>query len=126
MQTLSANVNDNISGVAFNDLYLDPDGNLSVSFDLQAVLEGCAQAAQTLLGEILLNTAQGIPYFQTVWAGVPNSQQFNAALRSAFLNVPNVTQVISLITTQENNTLTYSAVIQTIYGVTPVTGVING
>lgn len=124
MQTLSTNVNNNIPEVAFNDLYLNSDGNISVSYDLQAVLEGCAQAAQTLLDELIFNINQGIPYFQTLWIGVPNIQQFNAALRTAFLNVPNVIEVISLITSQVDNQLNYSAVIQTAYGPSGVTGVI--
>lgn len=125
MQTLAANVNDNITGVAFNDLYLDGDGNIAMSFDIQAALEACAQAAQTLLGEIVLDTTQGIPYFQTIWAGVPNVAQYNAALRNALLGVPNVLEVVSLITSQDANTLNYSAVIRTSFGTSGFTGVIN-
>ncbi len=126
MQTLSANVNDDIPGVGFNDLYLDADGNISMSYDIQAVLQACAQAAQTLLGEMVFNTDQGIPYFQTVWVGVPNVQQFTAALRAAFLTVPNVVEVISLITSQINNVLNYTAIIRTTYGNGPVVGTISG
>ena len=116
MRTLAANVNNNIAGVAFNDLYLDGDGNITVSLDTQAVLEGCAQAAMTLLGEMVLNTDQGIPYQQVIWVGVPNIQQFNAALRVAFLSEPNVIEVVSLTTNQTGNTLNYSATIRTFFG----------
>lgn len=127
MRTLAANINNSIPGVAFNDLYLDGDGNIVMSFDIKAVEEACAQAAQTLLGEVIYNIAQGIPYFQTLWIGVPNTPQFEAALRTAFLNVPNVVEVVSLLTTQDNNTLNYSAVIRTTFGSTGITGVIiNG
>lgn len=125
MLAFSANVNGNIPKVAFNDIYLDADGNLSLSYDIQAVLQACAQAAQTLLGELIYNVDQGIPYFQTLWIGTPNIQQFNGALRSAFLNVPNVLQVLSLITSQVNNTLQYTAVIQTTFGSSGLTGVIQ-
>lgn len=121
-QTLSANVNSTIPNVAFNDIYLDSDGNISLSFDLQAVLQACAQAAQTILGEMVFNVNQGIPYFQTLWIGVPNTQQFNAALRVAFLSVTGVIEVVSLITSQDGNTFSYTAVIRTIYG----SGGING
>jgi hypothetical protein len=124
MQTLAANVNNNIPGVKVNDLYLDGDNNISMSFDLQAALEACSQAAETLLGEMIFNTDQGIPYFQTVWVGVPNIQQFNAALRSAFLSVPNVVEVVSLITSQVEDELTYTAVIRTAFGSGPVVGTI--
>jgi len=124
-QTLSANVNNTIPGVAYDDLYLNNQGNISVSYNLQAVLEACAQAAQTLLGEMIFNVNQGIPFLQTVWVGVPNIQQYTAALRGAFLAVGGgglVVEVISLVTSQVNNTLTYNAIIRTIYG----SGAING
>lgn len=122
MQTLSANVNNNIPGVTYDDIYLDSKGNISLSFDMQAVLEACAQAAQTVLGEIIFNVNQGIPFFQTVWNGVPNLQQYTAALRLAFLNVPNVVEVVSLMTNQVNNELQYTAVIRTIYGTGGISG----
>lgn len=122
MKTLSANVNNNIPGVAYDDLYLDSNNNISVSYDLEAVLEGCAQAAQTVLGEIIFNVNQGIPFFETVWIGVPNIQQYTAALRVAFLNVPNVVEVVSLMTSQVNNELTYTAVIRTAFGSGGISG----
>ena len=122
MKTLSANVNNNIPGVAYDDIYLDSNHNLSVSYDLEAILEACAQAAQTVLGEIIFNINQGIPFFEVVWIGVPNIQQYIAALRVAFLNVPNVVEVVSLMTSQVDNTLSYTAVIRTIYGSGGISG----
>jgi hypothetical protein len=130
-QTLSANINNDISGVAFNDIYLDASGNISISTDQQALLEECAQVARTLLGELVFNTSLGIPYFETVWTGVPNTAQFLAALRTSFLNVNGVLEIVSLTAIQGtnssftpslNDTLTYTAVIRTIFG----TGVLNG
>ena len=105
-----------------NDLYLDNNGNLAIVYDLTATLQACAQAAKTLLGEMVLNINQGIPYFQTVWVGVPNQQQFNAALRGAFFSVAGVVEVVSLMTQQVNNALQYTAVIRTIYGTGGLTG----
>lgn len=124
-QTLASNVNNNISGVAPNDIYLNSLGNLAVSFDQQALLEACAEAARTMLGEMIFNVDQGIPYLQTAWIGVPNIPQFTAALRTAFLAVGGgrlVLEVVSLVTQQVNNQLNYNAIIRTIYGV----GGING
>jgi hypothetical protein len=123
--TLSANVNNNIPGVAFNDLYLDSQGNIAVSTDLQAILEECAQAARTLLGECIYNTNIGVPYEQVLWVGVPNIEQFTAALRQTFLGVDGVTEVTSLIVSQSPSTsilsqsadmISFTAIIQTIYG----------
>lgn len=120
--SVASNVNDNIPGVAPNDIYLDAMGNIALAVDLQAVLQACAQAAQTLLGEMIYNTNQGIPYEQTVWVGVPNIQQFTASLRAAFLAVSNVVEVVSLITSQVDNTLAYTAVIRTNFGTGGISG----
>lgn len=129
--SLSCNVNGTIPGVAYNDIYLNAEGNISLSTDLQAVLEECSQAAKTLLGEQIFNTNVGIPYQQAVWIGVPNIQQFTAALRQTLLSIREVTQVISIVTGRSiatvnsvpnQPTLTYSVLLTTIYG----NGAING
>lgn len=121
-QTIASNVNNDIPGVAPNDIYLDAQGNIAMSFDLQAVLEECAQVAKTLLGELVFNTDLGIPFFETVWDGVPNIPQYTASLRSSILSVNGVIEIVSLLTTVESDTLNYTAVIRTIYG----TGAISG
>lgn len=99
-----------------NDIYLDSVGNLALVYDLTAITQQCQQVAKTLLGEMIYNVNQGIPYQQTLWVGVPNIGQYTSALRSAFLAVDGVLEVVSLITSQSENTLTYTAVIRTIYG----------
>lgn len=114
-QTLSVNAN--------NDIYLNKDGNISISRDIDAVLQACQQAAQTILGEMVLQVDQGIPYFETVWSGIPNLQQWTSALRSAWLNVANVVQVESLVTSQQDDKLIYSAIIRTTFG---AGGITNG
>jgi hypothetical protein len=85
-------------------------------------LQDCAQVAKLQLGEAVLNTNLGVPYFQTVWNGVPNIQQFTSSLRSAFLSVTGVVEVVSLITSQTDNVLSYTAVIRTIYGSGGISG----
>lgn len=126
-QTLSCNVNNNPEFGANNDIYLDQQGNIAISRDLNAVLEECSQVAKTILGEMIFNTDLGVPYFETVWVGVPNVTQFNASLRQSFLNVNGVLEVISLLTSQggdgsPSDRLTYTAIIRTIFG----TGAVNG
>ncbi len=129
-QTLSSNVNNDIPGVAPNDIYLDQYGNISLSFDQECLLQECSQVARTLLGEMIFNTDLGVPYFETVWEGVPNIAQFTASLRQSFLNVAGVIEVVSLTTERDkntklntpyNDTLTYTAIIRTIYGTGVVT-----
>ena len=104
-----------------NDIYLNNDGNIAILTGLAAVLQSCQQYAQAQLGEMVLQTDQGVPYMQSVWGGVKNIQQFTAALRAAFLSVPDVLEVVSLLTSQVNNVLIYNAVIRTIYGSGAVT-----
>ena len=99
-----------------NDLYLNAEGNIAYAYDLTAIIQQCQQAAKTLLGEMVYTTNQGLPYFQTVWTGTPNIAQYTAALRRAFLAVGGVLEVVSLMTSQTNNTLSYTAMIRTIYG----------
>ncbi len=105
-----------------NDLYLGIDGNISISLDLEAVLQNCAHVVKVRLGEVVLNTDQGIPYFETVWNGIPNIIQFESAARSAILGVNGVTEVISFKTFIIDDALEYTAVIKTLYG----EGTING
>lgn len=128
--TIAANVNNSIQGVAFNDIYVDDKNNIATVTDLQSLLQQCSQVARTLLGECIFNVNIGIPYEQVVWVGVPNVEQFTAALRQAFLSIAGVVEVVSLMVTQQSNTLTpsqsadmitFTAIINTIYG----TGVIQ-
>lgn len=119
---ISANVNGTLAGIAYNDIYLDSNGNLALSSGLQAILENCSQAAKTRLGELVLNTQQGIPYFTTLFIGVPLVEAFNAALTSAWLAVNGVLEVLSVVTTQSGNTFFYTATIRTSAG----TGDVNG
>ncbi len=113
-KTLSVNEN--------NDLYLGIDGNISVSIGLRAVLEDCEHVIKTRLDEVALNTDQGIPYFQTVWNGIPNLIQFQAAVRVAILQIADVVEVVSLNTKIVDDAVEYRAVIRTTYG----EGTING
>ncbi len=116
MTTKSFSVNEN------NDIYLDKNGNLAISVDLKAVSEIVAQKVKTKLGELIFNTASGIPYFETIWAGTPRALQFQSAIRQASLSLPEVTQVNNFTFTQTGDVFSYSMNIETIYG----TAVING
>lgn len=107
---------------ASNDIYIGGDGNLVIDRDTQAVLTACAQTVKTRLGEMVLAVNDGLPYFETVFTGVPNIPQFEMALRTAILAVPGVNEILSLTTSQAGDVLSYTAVILTIYG----QGVLNG
>lgn len=105
-----------------NDLYIGDDGNIAVVFNLQGTLQACEHAAKTKLGEMIFSTDQGVPMFELVFVGVPNLQQYEAAVRATLLSVAGVDDIVSFLMDLVDNELTYTAVIKTIYG----TGSING
>lgn len=118
VQTFAVNEN--------NDLYIDDNGNIAIVYNQEAILQACKQAALTLLGEMVLQTNQGIPYMQAVWVGVPSIPAFEGALRASWLSVSGVTGISQLTTivgpymppgTNISITaLSYSATINTIFG----------
>ena len=121
-----------------NDMFVDESGNIAIVYDLQAVLQICKQVALTLLGEMVLQTDQGIPYRTAVFVGVPNLPLFEGALRAAWLATSGVSSVPKLTTTYgpltiPNTTVTtngvsYSATIDTIFGTGDIAseGIFNG
>lgn len=113
-QTFAAN--------ADNDLFIGADDRLAIVTGLAAVEQAAAQAARTILAEMVLATDQGLPYFEAVWVGQPNIAQFEVALRSAVNAVQDVVAVASLSIEQVGDELRYSAEIETIYG----PGIVNG
>jgi hypothetical protein len=105
-----------------NDIFIGPDGALSVVTDLQAVLFACAQAVQAQLGEMMLAVDEGMPNFQTIWNGAPNLVQFEAYLRRTLTAVEGVNSVETVTIEVGGRALRYVATIATIYG----PGVVNG
>lgn len=105
-----------------NDLLIASDGRLSISADLEAVLQACEQAAKAQLAEMVLAVDQGVPTFQTVWNGAPNVAQFEAYLRRQLQNVEGVREVSALEVSVSDNVLSYTATILTQFG----QGAING
>lgn len=105
-----------------NDLFIGEDGSLAILSAREAVMNGCERIAYTMLGELQFEQERGMPNFQVVWVGAPNINQFEASLVPLLEAVPDVVRVQSLETSVQNNVLTYTATIQTIYG----TGILNG
>jgi hypothetical protein len=105
-----------------DDLYLDDAGNIAIVTGLEAVLQNCAHAVKAQLGEMILQTDQGMPDFQVIWNGNPNVSQFEASLREIILAQPNVISISELTTVINNNILSYTITIVTDFG----EGAING
>lgn len=99
-----------------NDIFINSSGLLDIQTGITATLQACAQISKAQLGEMVLAAQEGIPNFQVVWVGVPNLAQFEAYLRSAILSVEGVENILNLTTSVQNNVLSYTAVILTVYG----------
>lgn len=117
-QTLQLNAN--------NDLVLNSSNSLTMLSGIDAVSAACNTAAQTQLGECVLQTGQGLPNFQAVWIGVPDYAIWQSYLENTLLNVSGVATVQSVNLTQNAGVLSYAAEINTIYGNITVSGALNG
>ena len=106
-----------------NDIFLDSEGNISISRDAKAVEFACKNAAQTLLGEMIYRTDEGMPNFETVWGGIPNIPQFKASLISTLLSVSDVIEVDDPVVTIKDNILSYNVTILTAFGPGEITNV---
>lgn len=106
-----------------NDITLGADGNVAIFKGVRAIEALCDAAAQTLLGEMVLQVDQGLPNFQVVWKpGQPNVAQFQAALRIALQNIEGVIGVPEIKTSTTDGTLAYTAKINNIYGTVTING----
>lgn len=100
-----------------NDIFIGNDGNISTSSGIDAVMQACEQAAKTQLGEMIFQTTQGIPNFETIWSSDRSAiPEFESALRSTLLAVQDVGYIKSLDIKFDDGKLIYMAVINTIYG----------
>ena len=114
MRTLNVN--------ADNDLVLNELGYLSFATDIDAVLLTARQYASTLLGEMIHNADQGVPYFGVAFGSSPNIAQFEAGLRRRLLQCPGVIRIDELTAQQVEDVLGYTATITTEFGQGKVNG----
>lgn len=112
-QTFGVNAN--------NDIYIGANGNLVILQGQAAVGAACASASRASLGEEVLATTSGIPFFQAIFVGVPNLQAANAALIQTLEQVDGVISVTSVTSSITKNALgkavwAYVATIESEYG----------
>jgi hypothetical protein len=105
-----------LSADSTNDIFIAGDGNLSSSAGIDAVLQLCKHAMQTMLNEMIYDYSDGLPNFKVIWDGSPNLLQFNVAGRAALQAVAGVVRVVSFESAVTNNVLKYRADIQTQFG----------
>lgn len=102
------NVNSN------NDIHLGNDGNLSIVSGERASKNRCEHYAKALRGEMLHKLDMGIPYWKTTFGRQADIPLFEAAFRDRLRELDDVISIVSFFIA--DNSLNYTALIQTIYG----------
>lgn len=116
-QTLACNGN--------NDLYL-PDGrNLEFLTGAQACAQNLEQKSLMRLGENQYNTNDGVDYMGTIFTPQPDYDAARQSLSKNLLECPDTLSINSLTITISGDVFEYEADVQTIYGSTPTTNVVN-
>ncbi|AVL75500.1 MULTISPECIES: hypothetical protein [Enterobacterales] len=104
------NVNSN------NDIHLGNNGNLSIVSGERASKNRCEHYVKALRGEMLHKLDMGIPYWKTTFGRQADIPLFEAAFRDRLRELDDVISVVSFSALIADNSLNYTAVIQTIYG----------
>lgn len=98
-----------------NDLYLVNYG-LAIGEDKQAVAQIVNNVLKTQRGEVSYDTSRGIPYLETVLGDNPDVNLWASYMIAAIKSIEYVNRVVSFIPNVQDNTLTYTSRISTIYG----------
>jgi len=97
-------------------------GALQFANNIDSVLQNCDHAMRQQIGELRYDQTKGIEYFDNVFNGTPNYQLFRFQAIQELESVSGVVRVLSLSYTVQSGLLSYSAEIQTDYGVGNVNG----
>lgn len=76
------------------DLKLDSSGNIAAASGAYAVAQDVACALRLFAGELWYDTAQGVPYFETILGFLPSRGFLMAKFSEAALGVPGVVSVV--------------------------------
>lgn len=97
-------------------------GKFVVVYDIDVVLQNCDHVMRQQLGELQYSQSTGIEYFDNVFTGTPNYQQFKYQAITQLEAVPGVVSVESFDYSVSGSVLSYTAVIKTEYGVGSISG----
>lgn len=97
-------------------------GNLTFLTGAAAVGQDCLTAMRSQLGEMQYEMQNGMPYRQHVFNNQFNPAGFEAAARRVIGGVTGVDKITQFLMDVTDNTLSYVAEIETIYGPTFING----
>ncbi|WP_041937510.1 hypothetical protein [Bordetella avium] len=105
-----------------NDFVVLPNGNLALETGINAVAQEARHFAATAKREMIHAFDQGVPFLREAFSKQPNLAQFEAALRRRLLELDEVDEVQSLDVAIDGESLKYTAVLNTAYGVVTLDG----
>lgn len=113
MTSFAVNVYRGNDGIAFNDIYLDENGQLAIVYDEADIYQTCANAILLARGDFTFNTQLGIPYevYRTEQLNIVNNLKLD--MLQALLGVDGVAEV-EQITFEEDRQLRALNVVCTI------------
>lgn len=97
------------------DIYMDSTRNIGTVRDKSAVQQSCLLASQMLSGEYPFDINKGVKYLQSLFQN-KNPYEFEQSMIDNLMTVPNVKGVRDFRMLQLDDTLQYSASIETTYG----------
>lgn len=97
------------------DLLLDRDthdlvienGNLQIADEDRQIEQRLKVRLLFIFGEWFLNTASGVPYYESIWKKSPNLPQVDTILKSTILGTPGILELISFEGEYDNGSRTY-------------------
>lgn len=98
------------------DIFTDSNGNWFFLEDRDAVASVCESYARATRNEMIHKMNKGIPYFDQIFNGAASIPQFEAAFRARMNEINEVVAVTSFKADFIDETIKYTATIQTIYG----------
>lgn len=105
-----------------HNLYLNAAGDLVIKSELEACIQNCKTAMLAQRGEMIYAMDEGIPYRSTIWDQY-RPAQFEAAARTALLNVDGVVGINQFTINRTGNDFIYRVEIMTRWGVGSLTNV---
>lgn len=105
-----------------NDLYIDDGGSIAIVSDIDALANISKNAVLTNKGELTYNIQFGIPYMETIFADVANTDIFQASIIQTLESLEGIERVSSYSFEINNGIYSYQVEETTEYG----TVVLNG
>lgn len=100
--------------------YIFGFGNTSFLTDTDAVAQAINTKLKLFQGEFWENTGEGLPFFQQIAGQQISAEEINLLIQERILQVPNVTEIISLSGQIDKTSRKYSAsiTVRTSFGTT--------